>query len=262
MSAMHHPGAVRVRCLLASLAALTMLASQFVSAQPPRPGAMPAASPRAAAPFDMTGYWVSIVNEDWRWRMVTPPKGDYTSLNMLNQAGRAEADKWEPAQDGSCKAYGAAGLMRMPTRLHITWDSDQVMKIETDAGEQTRQLRFTAGASATGAPTLQGYSVAEWVPTPGQRAAAGAPPAGGSLNVTTTNLAPGWLRRNGVPYSDRTTLTEFFDQFAAPDGAVWLVVTTIVDDPVYLNDQFITSSQFRREPNDRNWNPKSCRIDR
>jgi hypothetical protein len=224
---------------------------------------MPAASPRASAPFDMTGYWVSIVNEDWRWRMVTPPKGDYTSVNMLNQAGRAEADKWEPAQDGSCKAYGAAGLMRMPTRLHITWDSDQVMKMETDAGEQTRQLRFAAGASALGVPSLQGNSVAAWVPTPGQRPAVGAAPlAGGSLQVTTTNLAPGWLRRNGVPYSGRTTLTEFFDQFVAPDGAVWLVVTSIVEDPLYLNDQFITSSQFRREPNDRNWNPTSCRIDR
>jgi hypothetical protein len=79
--------------------------------------------------------------------------------------------------------------------------------------------------------------------------------------VRTTQLAPGWLRRNGVPYSDQTTVTEYFDRFAAPDAAEWLVVTSIVEDPVYLNGPFITSSHFRREPDASNWNPSSCRDD-
>src|SRR5690349_17832810 len=94
----------------------------------------PAQSARAAAPVDLTGYWVAIVNEDWRWRMVTPPKGDYASV-PLNDAGRKLADTWDISKDGRCEAYGAAALMRMPTRLHVTWESDTALKIETDAGQ-------------------------------------------------------------------------------------------------------------------------------
>lgn len=235
---------------------------------PPRPA-------REAAPFDMTGHWVSIVNEDWRWRMVTPPKGDYTSLTMLSPQGRALADDWDPAQDGSCKAYGAAGLLRMPTRLHIEWESDEILKLATDAGLQTRLLRFRGAASAAqsgagtaatpapGPPSLQGDSTAEWqLPMRrGPPRSGAAPPPGGSLKVVTTNLSPGWLRRNGVPYSERTTLTEYFDRFEAPNGDQWLVATTIVEDPVYLTGRFVTSSHFKREPDDSNWNPKPCRDD-
>jgi hypothetical protein len=72
-------------------------------------------SPQQTAPIDLTGYWVSIVNEDWRWRMVTPPKGDVASV-PINAEGRKIAESWDPKLDGSCLAYGAAGLMRMPTR--------------------------------------------------------------------------------------------------------------------------------------------------
>ncbi len=85
--------------------------------------------------------------------------------------------------------------------------------------------------------------------------------AGGSLTVTTTNMLPGWLRRNGVPYSDRTTMTEHFDRFQAPNGDEWLVVTSIVEDPVYLSGRYITSAHFKREPDGSNWNPSSCRAD-
>ena len=67
------------------------------AAQPPQ---LPP-TPRAAAPIDVTGYWVSIVNEDWRWRMVTPPKGDYASV-PLNDAGRKLADTWDTSKDGRC----------------------------------------------------------------------------------------------------------------------------------------------------------------
>jgi hypothetical protein len=252
-------------------ATIVLLAAAFasspVSAQPfggfGRGGAPQ--SPRAAAPFDMTGQWVSIVNEDWRWRMVTPAPGDFPGL-PLSQAGRELANAWDPSQDGSCEAYGAAGLMRMPTRLRIDWSGDDVIVIETDAGRQTRRLDFGADA-APGEPSLQGFSRAEWErPVGGGRGqfaargrGAGGPP-GGYLVVTTNNLSPGWLRRNGVPYSDETVMTEYFDRFASPQGEEWLMVTTIVDDPVYLNQPYITSTHFRRESDLSGWNPTDCGV--
>jgi hypothetical protein len=256
-----------VRAALALAFALGSLGGSEPADAQPRGGApAPPQAPRDAAPFDMTGTWVSIVNEDWRWRMVTPPKGDTTSVQTLNAQGREAANAWDPSTDGSCKAYGAPALLRMPTRLRISWDGADVLKVETDAGKQTRLLRFASSAAPVAPPSLQGDSRAEWQrsmrrvgglgpPPPGP------PPPGGSLKVTTTNLAPGWLRRNGVPYSERTMLTEYFDEFAAPDGAQWLVVTAIVEDPTYLTGHFVTSSHFRREPNASKWSPKACRSD-
>jgi hypothetical protein len=238
---------------------LALFASAVLAQPPAAPRAQAPQSPRASAAIDLTGQWVSIVNEDWRWRMVTPPKGDYASVLPLNAAGRALADKWLPSEDGSCRAYGAAGLMRMPTRLRIDWDGDAVLAVRTDAGEQLRRFEF-APQNDGGAASLQGHSVASWqrtVPPPGPPR--GAPPPGGSLKVVTNKLVPGWLRKNGVPYSADTVLTEYYDRFAAPNGEEWLVVTTIVEDPQYLNGRFITSSHFRREKDRSKWNPKPCR---
>src|SRR5215470_2529158 len=74
-------------------------------------------TPRSVSPSDFTGYWVSIVSEDWLYRMVTPAKGDYTSV-PLNPEGRKIADAWDPARDeaegNECKAYGAPAIMRVP----------------------------------------------------------------------------------------------------------------------------------------------------
>src|SRR5262245_3474048 len=137
--------------------AVALVASTVSLAAQQGRGAGPAApppTPRAAAPIDLTGNWVSIVNEDWRWRMVTPPKGDYASV-PLNDAGRKVADSWTTAKDGSCEAYGAAGLMRNPTRLRVSWEADNVLKIETDAGVQTRRFLFDpARKAATGPASL------------------------------------------------------------------------------------------------------------
>jgi hypothetical protein len=236
------------------------------SAQPPfggRGGGAPQ-SPREAQPFDLTGQWVSIVNEDWRWRMVTPPPGDFPGL-PLSQAGRQIANAWDPALDGACEAFGAAGLMRMPTRLRIDWDGDDTLVIETDAGRQTRRLEFSDDAVRR-EPSLQGISRARWDRPAGGRglfAPRGAGPGGapgGHLVVTTDNLLPGWLRRNGVPYSDATVMTEHFDRFAGPNGDEWLMVTTIVDDPVYLSQPYITSTHFRRENDRSGWKPTDCGV--
>ena len=240
--------------------AIVLLAGASLTAQG-RGGPPPA--PNTAAPIDLTGYWVSVVNEDWRWRMVTPNKGDTSSI-PLNAAGTKAAGSWDPATDGACLAYGAAGLMRMPTRLNVTWENPTTLKIETDAGQQTRRLLFARSPLAPsavegepGARSLQGHSVTEW-----ERPAAGRgapPPVGGSLKVTTTNLLAGWLRRNGVPYSENATMTEHFDRFATPGGDQWLVVTTIVNDPTYLTAEFVTSSHFKKEPTGAKWSPSPCK---
>jgi hypothetical protein len=221
------------------------------------PGPQAAQSPQASAPIDLTGYWVPIVNEDWRWRMVTPLKGDVASV-PVNAEGRKVADSWDPATDGSCLAYGAAALMRMPTRLHITWENENTLRIDTDAGTQTRRLLFNA-ATPPAAKSLQGLSRAEWERVAIRGAARGGAPVGGNLKVVTTNLSGGWLRKNGVPYSDQATMIEYFDRFAAPGNSEWLVVTTAVTDPKYLTQEFVTSTHFRREPDGSKWDPTACR---
>jgi hypothetical protein len=218
-------------------------------------------TPRAAAPFDLTGNWVSVVTEDWRWRMIVPRKGDYSSV-PLSAEGRRVADMWEPAKTASdgCKPYGAAAIMRVPGRLRIAWENDTTLRIDTDAGQQTRLLHFEKVRTQAGR-TWQGYSVAEWdlISARGGLGVslATAPPRMGALKVVTTNLRAGYLRKNGVPYSEDTTVTEYFDRLSAYDTD-WLTVFTIVEDPRYLNQQFITSTHFKREPDSSKWTPIPC----
>jgi hypothetical protein len=230
------------------------------------PGGPPPGPPKPAkdvAPINLTGYWVSIVTEDWRFRMIAAPKGDFAGV-PLNAAGQKVTNQWDPAKDeaagNQCKAYGAAGLMRIPTRLHITWQDGNTLKIETDAGTQTRLLRFGPPQTSTGPHTLQGYSAARWLGPAGGVGYFGAafdPTKGGSLEVNTSHLSAGYLRRNGVPYSDQTTVQEFYDVIHEPE-ADWIVVKTIVSDPVYLTRTMITSTHFRKQPDSTGWKPSAC----
>jgi hypothetical protein len=223
-----------------------------------------------AALFDMTGYWVSIVDEDWRWRMLTPPKGDYASI-PLNEDGRKLADTWDlvkdEAQGNQCRAYGAAGIMRQPTRLHITWADANKLRIDTDAGMQERLFHFDAVRSNIGAPTWQGESVADWEKQTQSKNRAvssfgGAVPGkGGTLHVVTTHMRPGYYRANGVPYSGNAVLIEFFDRVELNSDS-YLIVTTVVQDPQYLREQFITSEQFRHEPDGAKWHPTPCETEK
>ena len=231
-------------------------------------GAQPPRSPKDAAPIDLTGYWVATVTEDWRWRMVTPLKGDSASV-PINQAGKKIVNEWDPAKDEAaglqCKSYGAAAIMRVPGRLHITWQADDALKVETDAGTQTRVLNFGGAPQPNAAPSWQGYSVARWEPAP-------AIPQGGvpiglgprvgvrsrSLEVTTTNLLPGYLRKNGVPYGARTSVTEYFEKFTEPNGDERLMVMTIVTDPEFLAVPYVTTSDFKKEPDGTKWDPTPC----
>jgi hypothetical protein len=179
----------------------------------------PPPTPRAQAPIDITGNWVSLVTEDWRWRMVMPKKGDFSSV-PLSAEGTKVAASWDPANlatDG-CKAFGAAAVMRIPGRFTIAWENDTTLKIETDAGRQTRLLYFDPAHKPDPARTWQGHSAAEWERI---QALGGlgvslqtAPPRLGTLKVVTTNLRAGYLRKNGVPYSENAVVTEYFDRIS------------------------------------------------
>jgi hypothetical protein len=249
-------------------------------------------SARDSAPIDLTGVWVSVVSEDWRHRMATPRRGDYESL-PLNGAGRAAADTWDLAADNAaglqCRAFGVGGIMRQPGRLKIAWENDSTLRIDFDAGTQTRLLQFDANVPIASEKTWQGYSIARWERPPGRRGGAaraqignvegpiapgggglgqrgGPPPSasiydGGALHVTTTNFRSGYLRKNGVPYSEDAVITEYFNRLPAQPGTDdWLLVTTIVDDPTYLSGPLYTSTHFKLEADDDNFNPTPCRT--
>lgn len=257
----------------AALLAGVLMIGPLALAQRPAPAPQgPPPPARQAAPIDLTGYWVSVIGEDWRYRMLTPAHGDYASV-PLNAAGKQLADQFNPAHYGpvwtdriDCRAYGAAGLMRMPERIHITWPNAETLEIQTDWGQQTRMLYFSRSELPQSGATLQGHSFAAWQrpqdANGGQIGAAfargGSPQPGGKLYVVTDQLTPGWLRRNGVPYGSQTHMQEWFQVFDDPTGKHWLDVTTRVDDPEYLNTPFVTSSDFRQEPDGSKWSPHAC----
>ena len=263
---------------------------------------------QAAASADLTGYWVRLVTEDWRWLMVVPPKGDVASIG-LNPAGTAVANAWDPAKDeaegNQCKGYGAGAISRLPTRARVTWQDPNTLKWETDQGMQTRLFKFGAAAREAetnpGARSWQGVSVATWEPAAGGgRGGAGGPPGGpggpgapdrhptladgdvaappplvappvaaggrggnqnGWLKVVTTNVKSGYLRKNGVPYSEKATITEYFQPTPETYGVRYMIVTTIIDDPEYLTAPLVTSSNYRKLPDTNNgWDAQPCSV--
>jgi hypothetical protein len=309
-----------------ALFALTVLATH-VTAQQPAPTA------QQFAPVDLTGTWVSVVTEDWAVRMITPPKGDFESL-PLTPAARDTANRFDIAtsEARACEAYGAPVLLRQPGRVRISWQDPQTLKLETDAGEQTRLLHFDQSAARGGA-SLQGFSAAEWqyangfdplrpndgrggrggggrgggrgaapgpqgagpgatpqaaaapaaAPGAGANAAANdqnagargnageftpvargpvgaGRPQGGRLKVVTDNLAAGLLRKNGVPYSAKTTVTEYFNVLSEPNGTQWFVVTAVIHDPENLLVDYILSTNFRKEPDGSKFRPSPCSL--
>jgi hypothetical protein len=210
---------------------------------PPQPA-------EVAAPIDMTGYWVSVVTEDWKFRMVTPNPGVFDALT-LNAEGRRIGNAWNPEADeaagAACKGYGAPAIMRLAGRFHITWEDENTLRIDTDYGTQTRLFHFDD--AARGEPSLQGHSMAEWQ---------GAPGGGGSLKVVTDNFSEGYIRKNGAPFSDETVLTEYYDLHTMPNGDQWLNVTTAVDDQVYFSRPLHNTTDLKRLPDDQGWNPTPC----
>jgi hypothetical protein len=248
---------------LTVVAALLVLAPCLMHAQ--RGPAGPPPTGKSQAPIDLTGYWVSEIVDEWRFR-VSPIKGDILYM-PLNPEARRVANDWDPDKDlasgNQCKAYGAIGLMQRPGRLHITWVDDNTLKIDADAGTQSRTWHFGPASAIPGPPSLQGYSVAKWEGPGfggGGRGRGGpvAPPKTGTLNVVTTDLVPGYLRKNGVPYSDKAVLTEFVNLVGGQQGDSYIAVTAMVDDPVYLTGPFVRTYQFKKIPDAAGWDPTPC----
>jgi len=245
------------------LQALILLAVIFCAILPAygqrggRGGAPPTA--QADAPFDFTGYWTSVITQNWRLRMVVPARGDYIGI-PLNAASKKIADMWDPAIDeaagNQCKGYNAAIIMTQPERLHVTWQDANTLRMEIDAGTQTRVLHFGDWKSPGGPATWQGDSTATW--SARRQPADPSMSKARSLKVVTTNIKPGYLRKNGVPYSANAKLTEYFDVFQEPGDEAWMIATTEVEDPVYLDRPLILSAQFKKQADASGWEPTPC----
>lgn len=294
--------AVAITAMTVAVGWLT--ADSALYAQGPGGGGGLPSSAKTAAPIDLTGYWTAVITEDWHQRMLTAPKGDFgvgapgairtpggapvgTGPNPSDQGnipynlqGAQAAMKWDPAKDeaerGLCKAYGAPGVMRQPTHLHITWQDDNTLKVETDFGMQTRLFHFTrplqpaqvnyvGGRYVPGEdlkvdttpgvqPTLQGHSVAAWT----SRGGRGIVERGGFLKVVTTHLTPGYYWKNGLPYTGNAVLTEHFRLMQLPDGSEWMLLSQMVEDPEYLTQPFLVNYQFKKLPDGSKWNPAAC----
>ena len=232
---------------------------------------LPPGSSQRLAPIDLVGTWVSVVTEDWHLRMMAPDKGDFEGL-PLNDLAKKALSAWVPGKDAdACKAYGAPAIMRIPGRMKFSWLDGDTLQIQADAGSQIRMLHFTGNAPRGAAAGWQGWSSASWAYGAGfnplVKAAAGvnqeerARAAGGTLKVVTTNLRAGYLRKNGAPYSDQATLSEYFELLADPQGTPWFVVTTVLHDPAYLLKDYVTSTNFKKEPDDAKWHPTRCSFD-
>ncbi len=235
--------------------------SGLVWAQPGGPAPGPLPSGHASAPEVVTGYRASLVTEDWRYRMATPVKGGLDGV-PLNAEGVKAAYAWDPAKDepsgNQCKAYGAAAITRVPGRLHIAWQNDKTLKVEADAGTQTRLFQFEGNQTQTTTvrpvdSPWQGYSVAirkrvSFVQT--RRVVVSVrprPDREGSLKVIATRMRSGYLRKNGILYSAEAVVTEYYDAIRERDGKQYLVVKIIVDDPQFLMQEFLTGTHFKQE---------------
>jgi len=261
---------------------------------------------KSIAPIDLTGYWTPVITEDWHVRMLPPAKGDFGSgvagtienpgVGFVGAGPNPSAQgnipynvtaaqlamKWDPAKDeaegNACKAYGAGGIMRLPTHLHITWQDENTLKLEADYGTQARVFRFgppvTEGrldySNATlfparppkldppagTAPSAQGYSIAQGT----ARGGSSGYERGGNLKVVTTRLTPGYYWKNGMPYSGNATLTEYFRTMELPDRSQWIRYTVIADDSEYLTQPWIVNYAFKKLPDGSKWNPTPCSV--
>ena len=254
--------------VMVSLAfAASVLPSHDAVAQGQRAAAQrPPATPRAGAPMDITGNWVSLITDDWVYRMITPAKGDYSYI-PLNADGKRAADGWDPARDQAageeCKAYSAPAIMRLPSRLQISWQDDETLKLDIDTGMQTRLFHFNQ-REAQGARSWQGWSNAAWqFSGTTEQFYAGPTSLGqikraGTLRVDTNNLRAGYLRKNGVPFSETAFMTEYYNLIIEDDGSQYLVIQLYIADPKYLTGHWVRTVQFKRERDASKRNPTPC----
>ena len=212
----------------------------------------PPASPRQAAPIDLTGYWVSVVIEDWKYRMVTPNKGVFDAVPLNPEGQQDRQDLGSGAGRGGRRTV--PGVRRRRDHAHPRAPAHRRGRTTTRSRSiRMRERRRGCFVSArrplaAGEPSWQGHSVAQWnTAEPGSQS-----------EGRHDNLRPGYVRKNGAPYSNKAIVTEYFDLNAMPNGDQWLTVTTKVEDPGYFTRPYMTSSDFKKLPNAAGWNPTPC----
>jgi glyoxylase-like metal-dependent hydrolase (beta-lactamase superfamily II) len=188
------------------------------------------------AQIDLSGEWSARYHEDQEHRIPGPELGDYTGL-PINDAARLKADSWDASilslREHQAKPHPSTYSLRGPANIRITKQFDPVTEeliayeIFGTFGQATRMIWLDGRPHppAYAAHTWAGFSTGRW--------------DGDQLTVTTTHFKVGWIQRNGVAHSDAATMTEHF----ARHGDI-LTVISIVDDPVYLEEPFIRSSNW------------------
>jgi glyoxylase-like metal-dependent hydrolase (beta-lactamase superfamily II) len=194
----------------------------------------------AFAQRDLAGNWAALYHEDQPHRIPGPDLGDYTGI-PLNDAGRLKADSWDASiltlREHQAKPHPSTYSLRGPANIRITRVFDpatqQTIGYELFGtfGQATRVIWLDGRAHPPdhGAHTWAGFSTGRW--------------DGDALEVTTSHLKAGWLQRNGVAHSDKATMTERFIRHGNH-----LMVVTIVDDPIYLDEPFIRTTNWILNP--------------
>ena len=188
------------------------------------------------AHVELSGGWGQRFHEDLPERGAGPEIGDYVGLPM-NDAARLRADSWDAGKwtmlERQCEPHPADYAPRGPASMRITSTVDpvsqDVISWHTTMMWMLPQRAIHMDGRARPSPyaqhSWQGFSTGEW--------------EGDMLKVTTTHLKEGWLRRNGVPRSDKATLIEYFIRHGD-----YLTLVTIVKDPVYLTEPFVRTSNW------------------
>ena len=199
-----------------------------------------AAPGRASAQVDLSGLWGERMHEDEPHRQPGPELGDYTGL-PINAAARLRADTWmasvQTLPERQCIPHPSTYAMRGPANMRIWTEVDvatqAITAVRTHIGYMAPQrwiyLDGRPHPPESAAHTWQGFSTGRW--------------EGNTLVVTTTHIKAGYLQRNGVPHSDRATMTEYFTRHGS-----FLTHISIVDDPVYLTEPLVRSSNWQADP--------------
>jgi hypothetical protein len=191
-------------------------------------------------PMDLSGEWAPQFHEDQPERIPGPDIGDYLGL-PINEAARLHGDSWDASiltlPEHQCKPHPADYSPRGPANLRIWRDIDHdtqnLIAIHTHISwqqpERTIWMDGRPHPPEYAAHTWQGFSTGKW--------------DGDMLTVTTTHLKMGWIRRNGIPRSDKATLTEHFVRHGD-----YLTLISVVNDPVYLTEPFVRTTNWVNDP--------------
>jgi glyoxylase-like metal-dependent hydrolase (beta-lactamase superfamily II) len=197
---------------------------------------------RGGRPVDLAGEWAAHSrHEDEVHRIPGAELGDYAGF-PLNDAGKLKAETWDASiltqPEQQARPHPAQYSMRGPFpnfRLTAVVEpgSERLVayRITNLFGNADRTIWMDGRPrpSAHAEHTWDGFSTGEWV--------------NGTLNVTTTHMKAAFINRNGVAASARSTMTEFFTRHGR-----YLLLLSIVDDPVYLEEPFVRTSTFEWAP--------------